>query len=262
MLTDSAAGGGPAASRGGRVLLLGGTSEIGLAILAALDAPAGTEVLLAGRDPAALAEAGTTLPYQVQTFGYDALDFPAHETFVNEVFGGGPVDLVISAAGVLIPQPELDLDPKRAATLIGTNLTGHVTTLLACANQLRAQGHGTIVVLSSIAAIRPRRANLVYGAAKAGLDAFARGLADAVGGSGVRVLLVRPGFVTGRMTAGLSPAPLATTPAGVGQAVASALCRPERRGWPGRVVWVPRPLALLATAMRLVPRPLWRRLRR
>ncbi|HWG14772.1 MAG TPA: SDR family NAD(P)-dependent oxidoreductase [Streptosporangiaceae bacterium] len=244
------------ANRPGRVLLLGGTSEIGLAILAALHAPPATEILLAGRDPAALAGAGTALPYKVQALRYDALEFSAHETFAGKVFADGPVDLVISAAGVLIPQPELDRAPAQAATLIGTNLTGHVTTLLACANRMRAQDHGTIVVLSSIAAVRPRKANLVYGAAKAGLDAFARGLADALHGSGVRVLLVRPGFVTGRMTAGMIPAPLATTPAAVGQAVATALAHSDR------TVWVPRSLAFLAAAMRLIPRPLWRRLRR
>ena len=244
------------AARPGRVLLLGGSSEIGLAILAALHAPAETEVLLAGRDPVALTGAGTALPYKVQTWRYDALEPPAHEAFVDDVFAGGPVDLVISAAGVLIPQPELDRVPGQAATLIGTNLTGHVTTLLACASRMRAQGHGTIVVLSSIAAVRPRKANLVYGATKAGLDAFARGLADALHGSGVRVLLVRPGLVTGRMTAGMRPAPLATTPAAVGRAVATALSRGDR------TVWVPRSLALLAAALRLVPRPLWRRLTR
>lgn len=239
------------------MLLLGGTSEIGLAIMAALAAPPETEVLLAGRDPAALAAAGAALPYQCQAFQYDALEYSAHEAFVAKLFGGGPVDLVISAAGVLIPQPELDRDPVRAATLIGTNFTGHVTTLLACADRMRDQSHGTIVVLSSIAAIRPRKANLVYGASKAALDAFGRGLADATDGSGVQVLLVRPGFVTGRMTAGLRPAPLATTPAAVGLAVAAALRRDDHR-----TVWVPRSLVVLAAAMRLVPRPLWRRLRR
>ena len=104
---------------------------------------------------------------------------------------------------MLVPQPALERDPLQAAALIETNLTGHVTTLLALAARMRAQGHGTIVVLSSVAAVRPRTFNLVYGAAKAGLDAFARGLADSLHGSGVRVLLVRPGFVTGRMTAGM-----------------------------------------------------------
>ena len=76
---------------------------------------------------------------------------------------------------------------------------------------------------------------------------------------GVRVLLVRPGFVTGRMTAGMDPAPLATTPAAVGAAVAAAL-RADRQT--RRTVWVPRSLAGLATAMRLVPRAAWRRVSR
>jgi len=157
---------------------------------------------------------------------------------------------------MLAAQDTLDHDPLAAGRLVEASFTGHVTTLLAAAARLRAQGHGTIVVLSSVAAIRPRRFNYVYGAAKAGLDAFARGLADALHGTGVRVLLVRPGFVTGRMTRDMPPAPLPTTPAAVGRAVASALA--------GRaaVVWVPPQLGPVAAALRLVPRPLWRRLRR
>ena len=140
--------------------------------------------------------------------------------------------------------------------MIETDFTGHVTTLLAVAARMRARGRGTIVVLSSVAAVRPRRANPVYGAAKAGLDAFARGLADSLHGSGVRVLLVRPGFVTGRMTAGMRPLPLATTPEAVGAATAAAL-RGRRA-----TVWVPRRLSGLAIALRCVPRPLWRRISR
>jgi decaprenylphospho-beta-D-erythro-pentofuranosid-2-ulose 2-reductase len=239
-----------------RILLLGGTSEIGLAILAALAAPAGTEVILAGRDEQRLAAAGKQLPYQVTTMPYDAVETGGHQAFADAVFAGGPLDMVISAAGVLIPQPEVERDVRRAAEMIETNFTGHVTSLLAIAERMRAQGRGTIVVLSSVAAVRPRRANFVYGAAKAGLDAFARGLADSLHGTGVRVVLVRPGFVTGRMTAGMSPAPLSSTPEQVGAATAAAL-----RGGKASV-WVPAPLAGLAVALRAVPRPLWRRVSR
>jgi decaprenylphospho-beta-D-erythro-pentofuranosid-2-ulose 2-reductase len=239
-----------------RVLLLGGTSEIGLAILAALDLPANAEVVLAGRDEQRLAAAGKELPAQVRTVPYDALDTASHQAFVDGLFTEGPPDLVISAAGVLVPQADLERDVRRAAALIETNFTGHVSTLLAVAAQMRAQGRGTIVVLSSVAAVRPRKANPVYGSAKAGLDAFARGLADLLHGTGVRVLLVRPGFVTGRMTAGMPPAPLATTPEAVGKATAAAL----RRG--RSTVWVPPALAGVAFALKLVPRPLWRRISR
>jgi decaprenylphospho-beta-D-erythro-pentofuranosid-2-ulose 2-reductase len=247
------------ASPGGdapRILLLGGTSEIGLAILAALRAPARTEVLLAGRHEPRLAEAGQTLPYRVTTIGYDATDVASHESFAKRVFAAGRVDLVVSAAGILTPQPELDQDVQQAAEMIGTNFTGHVTTLLALARHLRAQGSGTIVVLSSVAAVRPRKANFVYGATKAGLDAFARGLTDSLHGTGIRVLIVRPGFVTGRMTEGMTPAPLATTARQVGEATAAAL-RGRRAS-----VWVPYPLAGLSVALRMIPRPAWRRVSR
>ena len=239
-----------------RVLLLGGTSEIGTEILVALGARRETEVILAGRDERRLAAAGQALPYQVQTVSYDATALDTHEALVEQVFAGGDVDIVISAAGILVPQETLEHDPRQAGLLVDTNFTGHVTTLLAVAARMRAQGHGAIVVLSSVAAVRPRKANLVYGAAKAGLDAFARGLADSLRGTGVRVLLVRPGFVTGRMTDGMPPAPLATTPSAVGTATAAALA--TNAG----TVWVPPSLAVLAGVMRLVPRPLWRRMSR
>jgi decaprenylphospho-beta-D-erythro-pentofuranosid-2-ulose 2-reductase len=239
-----------------RVLLLGGASEIGAAILAALRLPSDAEVLLAGRDEERMAAAGKQLACPVRILSYDATALETHPAVVADAFAEGPVDLVISAAGILAGQAELDRDPARAGSLVETNFTGHVTTLLAVAARLRAQGHGTIVVLSSVAAVRPRRANFVYGAAKAGLDAFARGLADSLHGSGVRVLLVRPGFVVGRMTAGMTPAPLATTPDRVGAAVAAALDR--HRG----TVWVPPALGPLSAALRALPRPLWRRLRR
>lgn len=241
-----------------RVLLLGGTSEIGLAIGSALRLPPDAELILAGRDGARLQAAGKTFRCRVSVIAYDALDPRGHQAFADSVCAGGVPDLVIAAAGVLIPQPAAEEDVSLAAAMIETNFTGHVTTLLAFGKHMTARGSGTIVVLSSVAAVRPRKFNSVYGAAKAGLDAFARGYADSLHGSGVRVLLVRPGFVRGRMTEGMTPAPLATTPEKVGVAVASALGNPAGR----QTIWVPGSLAILAAVMRLVPRSLWRALDR
>src|ERR1039457_7426996 len=224
--------------------------------LAPRDLKADAEVILAGRDEQRLPAAGKELSGQVRTVPYDAAEVGGHQAFTDAIFGEGPLDLVISAAGVLIPQPDLEADIRRAAEMIDANFTGRGATLLAIAARMRAQGRGTIVVLSSVAAVRPRKANFVYGSAKAGLDAFARGLADSLHGTGVRLLLVRPGFVTGRMTAGMTAAPLASTPAEVGAAVAVALHGHSAQ------VWVPRALGPMAAALRLIPRPLWRQMRR
>lgn len=241
--------------RTSRVLLLGGTSEIGLAILAALNLAPETEVILAGRDVARLEAAGKTLGRAVTVARYDATETASHQAFADQLTAGGVPDLVIAATGVLIPQEAAERDVRLAATMIDTNFTGHVTALLAFGEAMRKRGSGTIVVLSSIAAVRPRKFNSVYGATKAALDAFARGYADSLHGTGVRVLLVRPGFVIGRMTTGMTAAPLATTPAAVGQAVAAALSANKS------VVWVPAPLVGLATVMKMIPRPVWRTLK-
>lgn len=247
---------GGAAGPLGRVLLIGGTSEIGLAILTALPLSPATEVLLAGRDTDRLKVAAAALPCRATVLRYDATEPGGGPALAAEALRDGPVDLVISAAGVLTPQERLDEAPNEAAVLIETNFTSHVTALLALTAQMRAAGHGTVVVLSSVAAIRPRKANFVYGAAKAGLDAFGRGLADSLHGSGVRVLLVRPGFVIGRMTAGMEPAPLASTPEQVGAAVAAGLAGKAS------LIWVPASLGAAAILMRSMPRRLWRQLRR
>lgn len=232
-----------------------------MAILSALRLPVGAEVILAGRDPQRLESAGKALSgVQVSVARYDAADVASHQAFVDEVCAAGVPNLVIAAAGVLIPQPMVARDVSQAATMITTNFTGHVTTLLALAGPMRSRGRGTIVVLSSIASVRPRKFNFVYGATKAALDAFGRGLADELHGTGVDVLLVRPGFVTGRMTEGMDPAPMATTPAGVGAAVAAALDPVTLQARRTGVIWVPAPLVGLATVMRTIPRPIWRKL--
>jgi decaprenylphospho-beta-D-erythro-pentofuranosid-2-ulose 2-reductase len=110
------------------------------------------------------------------------------------------------------------------------------------------------VVLSSAAGERVRRADFIYGSSKAGLDAFAQGLGDALYGTGVHVMVVRPGFVRTRMTAGLPPAPLATTPEAVATAIELGLRRRSE------TVWVPGTLRLVMSALRHAPRALFRRL--
>jgi short-subunit dehydrogenase len=162
----------------------------------------------------------------------------------------------VLAFGILGDQGRAEQDPAHAAAVVHTDFVAQVSLLTALSTAMRAAGAGRIVVFSSVAGVRVRRANYVYGSAKAGLDGFCSGLADALHGSNVQLLVVRPGFVIGRMTEGMSPAPLSSTPAQVADAAVRAL----RKG--RQVVWVPASLALLASAFRMTPRFVWRRLPR
>jgi len=135
-----------------------------------------------------------------------------------------------------------------------TNYVGAVAAGLASARRLREQGHGALVALSSVAGVRVRRANFIYGSSKAGMDGFFQGLADSLAGTGVRVLIVRPGFVRTRMTAGMEAAPMATT----AEAVAAATVKGLQVG--RSVVWVPAQLRWVFAAFRLLPQAVWRRI--
>ena len=109
-------------------------------------------------------------------------------------------------------------EADHAVAVVHTDYVAQVSLLTLLAQRMRADGAGRIVVFSSIAGARVRRANYVYGSAKAGLDGFAAGLADALHGTAVQLLIVRPGFVIGRMTQGMDPAPMSSTPAQVADA--------------------------------------------
>jgi decaprenylphospho-beta-D-erythro-pentofuranosid-2-ulose 2-reductase len=252
-------GGSGSATTPQRVLVLGGTSEIAAALVRELAAAGPCAVALAGRDARGLSEAAVALRdagcTRVETLPLQAREPETHAAALArgaELLGG--VDVVVLAVGVLGARGGLPEDVAGAVEVLEVNTVGAGSLLLESARALRAQGGGTIVVLSSVAAVRPRATNAVYCASKAGLDALAQGLGDALAGSGVRVVVVRPGFVRTRMTRGLPVPPLATDPG----AVARATVRGLRRG--AHTVWAPPALRWVMAALRLLPRPLFRRL--
>jgi short-subunit dehydrogenase len=248
----------------GTVLVLGGRSEIGVALAQRLvaDGRASTVVLAARRaddlaeESRAVAGAGRA---EVATVEFDADHVGAHAAFLDAVEREhGAPDTVVVAFGILGDQQRAEDDAEHALAVVHTDYAAQVGVLTRVAARMRQRGRGEIVVFSSVAGWRVRRANYVYGSAKAGLDGFSTGLADALRGTGVHLTLVRPGFVIGRMTAdsGLSPAPLSSTPRQVADAVAAGMAR--RRD----VIWVPASLRALAVVMRVLPAAVWRRMPR
>ena len=242
-----------------RVLVVGGSSEIALATVRRLADAGPVEVTLLGRDPAALDAAAAALRTagvaQAVTVVADADDFDGHAGAVDSAFTAfGGFDIVLVAVGRLGAQAGLDADREEMLEVMRVSFLGAGSLMWHCLRRLRDQGRGTMIVLSSVAAERPRAANAIYCAAKAGLDALAHGLADAAAGTGVRVLVVRPGFVTTKMTAGLPPAPMSTTAEAVADATVAALSTRAHTVWvPGRLRWV-------FMVLRHLPRPIFRRL--
>lgn len=239
------------------LLVLGGTSEIALATARRLITRRTRAVWLAGRPSPGLEQAAgqlRALGAEVRTVAFDALDPESHESALGKVFAEGDIDMVLLAFGILGNQADDEREPLSAVRVAQTNYTGAVSAGLISARALQGQGHGSLVVLSSVAGERARRANFIYGSSKAGLDTFTQGLGDALQGTGVHVMVVRPGFVRTRMTAGLDRAPLATTPEAVATAIELGLRRRSE------TVWVPGALRLVMSALRHVPRTVLRRL--
>lgn len=243
-----------------RVVVLGGASAIAVATVSRwARARPGLEVVLAAR-PSARRDAAVAelsgLGARVHPVDLDVEAEPAaQQQVMASVYGDGrDVDVVLVAFGVLGDQEEAWRDPVAAVRIVDVNMRAAVLHGVLAGNRLRSQGHGALVLLSSVAGERVRRSNFPYGATKAGADGFYRGLTWAMAGTGVQVLVVRPGFVHSPMTRGLRAAPLSVEPADVALAIDTGL----RAG--RDVVWVPGAMRWVMRVLRAVPEPIFRRL--
>jgi decaprenylphospho-beta-D-erythro-pentofuranosid-2-ulose 2-reductase len=239
-------------------VVFGGNSDIAHATVNALAVDGLRRVVLAVRDPASVPglEGLRAQGLEVGVVAFDADDPATHGRAVETAFETlGDVDVARVAFGLLGDQERAKRDPAAAVALAQTNFVGAVSVLTILGERLRAQGHGAIVVLAAVAAERARRANYPYGAAKAGLDAGAQGLGDELLAHGVHVLVVRPGFVRTKMTAGRTAAPLSTD----AEAVAAEIVAGLRRR--AHTVWAPRGLRWVFALLRHLPRAVFRRLR-
>ncbi|MEJ5927292.1 SDR family oxidoreductase [Corynebacterium sp. H128] len=233
------------------VLILGATSDIGGEIARRLCA--GRTVVLCARRVDAIPELPEAAAVHVLPF--EATDLASHRDIVEQATAFGPISHAVVCFGILGSQEQAIRDEAHAAEIATIDYTAQVSILTVLADVMRKQPQRSIIyAFSSIAGWRARKANYVYGSTKAGLDAFCQGLMDELHGSSVSLVLARPGFVIGSMTTGMKPAPMSVVPS----EVADAVVKQRRSG----TVWVPGRLRVLAWVMKLVPRPLWRRMPR
>lgn len=235
------------------VIVLGGGSDLGIAIAAEFVARGAEAVVLAGRNPEVMREQALEagIGVRIETVVFDARQTESHVGAVEEAFTlAGDVQAVVLAFGVPGDNQSYEANPALAAGAAVANFAGAVSASLAAVRALARQRQaGTLIVLSSIAAVRPQPSNYVYGATKAGLDFFARGLAASVKRRGVRILVVRPGIVEGTLTqepqtsGGIRGRLFRTSPCRVARDVSEAVQRRQTVVWsPGILRWMNLPL--------------------
>ncbi|AZA10460.1 decaprenylphospho-beta-D-erythro-pentofuranosid-2-ulose 2-reductase [Corynebacterium gerontici] len=240
------------------ILLLGGTSEIGLAIVEAfLDRGPAHVTLAAREDSPRLADAKAQLEAKggtVETLPFDATDFESHPETIDLAFAAGDVDIAIVAFGTLGDQEALWQDQKLAVESAQTNYTAPVSLGVLLGEKFKAQGHGTIVALSSVAGQRVRRSNFVYGASKAGMDGFYVNLGEALREHGVNVLVVRPGQVRTKMSADAGEAPLTVNREDVADATVKAILNGKQS------IYVHPLFEYVSLAFKFIPQSIFRKL--
>ena len=241
------------------VLLLGGTSEIGLAICERYLRNAHARILLAampddpGRD-AAVAQMKAAGARSVELIDFEATDTDSHPKMIDAAFAGGDVDVAIVAFGLLGDAEELWQNQRKAVQIAEINYTAAVSVGVLLGEKMRAQGFGQIIAMSSAAGERVRRSNFVYGSTKAGLDGFYLGLGEALKPSGVRVLVIRPGQVRTRMSAHIKEAPLTVDKEYVANLAVTASAKGKE------LVWAPGAFRYVMMVLRHIPRPIFRKL--
>jgi decaprenylphospho-beta-D-erythro-pentofuranosid-2-ulose 2-reductase len=241
------------------ILLLGGTSEIGLAICARYLQNAHARILLAampgdpGRDDA-VAQMKAAGARSVELIDFEATDPDSHPKMIDAAFANGDVDVAIVAFGILGDAEELWQNQRKAVLAAEINYTAAVSVGVLLGEKMRAQGFGQIIAMSTVAGERVRRSNFVYGSTKAGLDGFYLGLAEALREYGVRILVIRPGQVRTRMSAHVKEAPLTVDKEYVANLAVTASAKGKE------LVWAPAAFRYVMIVLRHIPRSIFRKL--
>src|SRR5271167_267169 len=247
------------------VLLLGGTSEIGLAICERYLKNAHAHILLAampedpGRD-AAVAQMKNAGAKSVELIDFEATETDSHPKVIDAAFAGGDVDVAIVAFGLLGDAEELWQNQRKAVQIAEINYTAAVSVGVLLGEKMRAQGFGQIIAMSTVAGERVRRSNFVYGSTKAGLDGFYLGLSEALREYGVHVLVIRPGQVRTTTTVehwkatGAKEAPFTVDKEAVAELAVTSAAKGKE------IVWAPGTFRYVMMVLRHIPRPIFRKL--
>ena len=222
----------------GRIALIGAQSDIGRSIIDQLPKNSSPEVIRVDRSG---------------EYALDVTDKIAREKIVTKLFDVGDLDLAIIAVGLLGTDSAMsEADNLVAAMDVNYLATVHLLKLIS--DRMKSQAHGTILVISSFAQVRPRDDNFGYGSTKAGLDFYARGLASQLKGTGVTIKILRPGFVKSKMTEGMAIPPMTISTDECGRYGVQAITSKKL------VTWAPSQLKYVALIFKVLPLSIFRKI--
>lgn len=163
---------------------------------------------LVGRDLQRLQRIATDLQVrspnsEIHCSTADFIDPQTIQRQVDEWLANSPADIVLIAHGSLPEQAACQDNLQEAQQALEINGLSPVLFAEAFATHMQRCNRGTLIIIGSVAGDRGRKSNYVYGAAKGLVNRYAQGLQHRLGGSNVKVMLVKPGPTDTPMTAHL-----------------------------------------------------------
>jgi decaprenylphospho-beta-D-erythro-pentofuranosid-2-ulose 2-reductase len=187
-----------------RIVIFGATSAIAQAVARRLSRT-GVNLHLVARDAQKLDAVRADIATRganVTTSIADLDQVDRHVALIDEAARSmGGLDAALIAQGTLPDQAACERDFDLTQKQWRTNFVSPASLAALLANRFEAEGRGTIAAISSVAGDRGRRSNYVYGTAKGALSIFLEGLRARLEPKGVKVVVVKPGFVDTPMTA-------------------------------------------------------------
>ena len=234
-----------------KILVIGGKSDIALSIVGTLPISADAEIILCGRHMSDLILSPNLDHFNIERVEVDFTNIFDAQNIIESIFHIGDVVIVILAYSIL-SNNESQLDSHLFANVLNTNFYSQAIILNHVYAKMVSQKHGQILYISSVAGLRPRKVNFVYGISKFGVDLISQGLQKMSVGTNVFITILRPGFVHTKMTAGLPPAPFAITQMSLAKIAVKGL--KKRR----KVIYAPRKLRMIMLILKLLPERIFR----
>ncbi|SOD22499.1 hypothetical protein SAMN05518800_0491 [Variovorax sp. YR752] len=228
-----------------KIVIVGATSSIAEHCARNWVKAGGIDLMLVGRDLQRTERVANDLRVRspssrIQTMQANFVGAGAIAEVVRAIVAPGMPDVVLIAHGSLPDQEACQESLGLTRDALEVNGISPVLFAEAFASQMRQAGRGTIAVIGSVAGDRGRKSNYVYGAAKGLVSRYIEGLQHRLAGTGVHVLLVKPGPTDTPMTAELKARGARLAPV---ESVARRIVKSIDRGdstiyVPGKWYWI------------------------